>query len=61
MHADEPADLAAERWQAALFPGHPLGRETLGTAASVRRIGPEEIALPDQALPARQHRGGGGR
>ncbi len=25
MHADEPADLAGERWQAALFPDHPLG------------------------------------
>ena len=25
MHADEPADLAAERWTSALFPGHPLG------------------------------------
>ena len=36
MHADEPADLAAERWQSALFPGHPLGRDTLGTASSVQ-------------------------
>ena len=35
MHADEPADLAGERWSAALFPGHPLGRDTLGTAASI--------------------------
>src|SRR6201995_3618864 len=25
MHADEPADLAAERWQADLFPDHALG------------------------------------
>jgi len=37
MHADEPADLAGERWMSALFPAHPLGRDTLGTAASVRR------------------------
>ncbi len=44
MHADEPADLAAERWQEALFPGHPLGRDTLGTAASVRRITRDDIA-----------------
>ena len=36
MHADEPADLAAEHAMAALFPGHPLGRDTLGTASSVR-------------------------
>jgi predicted Zn-dependent peptidase len=43
MHADEPADLAAERWQAALFPGHPLGRDTLGTAASVPRISRDDI------------------
>jgi len=44
MHADEPADLASERWQAALFPDHPLGRDTLGTAASVRRIVRDDIA-----------------
>ena len=43
MHADEPADLAAERWQEALFPGHALGRDTLGTAASVQRISREDI------------------
>jgi predicted Zn-dependent peptidase len=44
MHADEPADLASERWQAALFPGHPLGRDTLGTASSVQRITRDDIA-----------------
>ena len=43
MHADEPADLAAERWQAALFPDHALGRDTLGTASSVRDITREDI------------------
>ena len=43
MHADEPADLASERWQAALFPGHPLGRDTLGAADSVQRLSPEDI------------------
>jgi predicted Zn-dependent peptidase len=43
MHADEPADLASERWQAALFPDHPLGRDTLGTAGSVRSLSREEI------------------
>jgi predicted Zn-dependent peptidase len=43
MHADEPADLAAERWQASLFPGHSLGRDTLGTATSVQAIGREDI------------------
>jgi predicted Zn-dependent peptidase len=43
MHADEPADLAGERWQSALFPGHALGRDTLGTASSVQRITREDI------------------
>jgi predicted Zn-dependent peptidase len=43
MHADEPADLAGERWQAALFPEHPLGRDTLGTASSVQRINRDDI------------------
>jgi predicted Zn-dependent peptidase len=43
MHADEPADLAAERWVDALFPGHPLGRDTLGTAQSVGALGAAEI------------------
>jgi predicted Zn-dependent peptidase len=43
MHADEPADLAAECWQSGLFPGHPLGRDTLGTASSVRRITRDDI------------------
>ena len=28
----------------ALFPDHPLGRDTLGTASSVRRITPDDIA-----------------
>ncbi len=43
MHADEPADLASERWQSALFPDHPLGRDTLGTASSVRRITRDDV------------------
>jgi predicted Zn-dependent peptidase len=43
MHADEPADLASERWQAAMFAGHPLGRDTLGTADSVQGISRDDI------------------
>jgi predicted Zn-dependent peptidase len=35
MHADEPADQAAEESSAALFPDHPLGREVLGSQVSV--------------------------
>ena len=43
MHADEPADFAAEQCTAALFPGHPLGREVLGTAKSVAILDQGEI------------------
>ncbi len=35
MHADEPADLVGETAMRALFPGHPLGRDTLGSPESV--------------------------
>lgn len=35
MHADEPTELAAERFVAAMYPGHPLGRDTLGTPESI--------------------------
>jgi predicted Zn-dependent peptidase len=35
MHADEPADLAAEQCISGLFPRHPLGREVMGSAPSV--------------------------
>jgi predicted Zn-dependent peptidase len=38
MHADEPADLVVERCFGALFPGHPLGRDALGSAESVGDI-----------------------
>jgi predicted Zn-dependent peptidase len=44
MHADEPADLAGERAMEALYPGHPLGRDTLGTAASVQATTSEDVA-----------------
>jgi predicted Zn-dependent peptidase len=43
MHADEPADIAAEECSAALFPGHPLGREVLGTESSVRAMTADQI------------------
>jgi predicted Zn-dependent peptidase len=43
MHADEPADFAAEQCTAALFPAHPLGREVLGTAQSVVSLDQVEI------------------
>jgi predicted Zn-dependent peptidase len=43
MHADEPADLVAEQWQSSLFPGHALGRDTLGTQATVGALGADDI------------------
>jgi predicted Zn-dependent peptidase len=43
MHADEPSDEAAEQSSAGLFPGHPLGREVLGTQESVAAMTPERI------------------
>ena len=54
MHADEPADLAGERWQASLFPGHPLGRDTLGDGVVGAAHHPRRHrALLRAALPAR--------
>ncbi len=43
MHADEPADEAAEQSSAILFPDHPLGREVLGTESSVTAMTSERI------------------
>jgi predicted Zn-dependent peptidase len=43
MHADEPADQAAEQSSAALFPDHPLGREVLGSQESVSDMTSERI------------------
>jgi predicted Zn-dependent peptidase len=38
MHADEPADFAAEQLMTAMFPAHPLGREVMGTPNSVTSL-----------------------
>jgi predicted Zn-dependent peptidase len=43
MHADEPADLAAENWQQTIFAGHPLGRDTLGNAETVDALTDSDI------------------
>jgi len=43
MHADEPADEAAEQSSAILYPGHPLGREVLGTESSVSTMTADRI------------------
>jgi predicted Zn-dependent peptidase len=43
MHADEPADLVAEDCQCSLFPGHALGRDTLGTQSTVDDLDAADI------------------
>jgi predicted Zn-dependent peptidase len=43
MHADEPSDLVAEQWQSSLFPGHALGRDTLGTQSTVGALEADDI------------------
>jgi len=43
MHADEPADQAAEQSSATLFPDHPLGRDVLGTEASIGSVTAAQI------------------
>jgi len=43
MHADEPAEEAAELCAAALFPDHPLGREVLGEEATVSTLTADEV------------------
>ncbi|HEX4863809.1 MAG TPA: pitrilysin family protein [Acidimicrobiales bacterium] len=44
MHADEPADLVHDVLAAALFPGHPLGRQVLGEADTISRMTRDRIA-----------------
>jgi predicted Zn-dependent peptidase len=44
MHGDEPADLVHDVFAASLWPGHGLGREVLGEAATIAALGPERIA-----------------
>ena len=42
-YKDSPADDVYDKFEEALFAGHPLGRSILGTAASVRKITGEEL------------------
>ena len=42
-YKDSPADEVYDRFEEALYAGHPLGRPILGTPASVRRITAEEL------------------
>ncbi len=43
MHADEPSEEASEQSSSALFPDHPLGREVLGSEASVEAMSVEAV------------------
>jgi predicted Zn-dependent peptidase len=38
MHLDEPADVVFERFSEAIFPGHPLGREVLGSPEIITSV-----------------------
>ena len=42
-YKDSPADEVYDKFEEALFAGHPLGRPILGTAPSVRKISGEEL------------------
>jgi predicted Zn-dependent peptidase len=44
MHNDEPADLVHEVLAEALWPGHPLGRDVLGTEESIEGLTRDDIA-----------------
>src|SRR5438067_8028737 len=44
MHEDEPAEVVHELFTEALYPGHPLGRDVLGTAESISAMSREAIA-----------------
>ena len=45
MHSDEPADLVHDVLSAALFPGHPLGRQVLGEAETISLMTRDQIAV----------------
>jgi len=41
---DDPDDVASVRLFESLFPGHPLGREVLGTAESIEALSRDDVA-----------------
>jgi predicted Zn-dependent peptidase len=43
MHEDEPADLVHDVFCDALYPGHPLGREILGTTETITAMSRDDI------------------
>ena len=44
MHADEPAEEVHDLFNAAMYPGHPLGRDVLGLEGTVRAATRDQIA-----------------
>ncbi|MBV8159347.1 MAG: insulinase family protein [Acidimicrobiia bacterium] len=44
MHEDEPSELVHDLFVEALFPGHPLGREVLGSAETISALSRDAIA-----------------
>ncbi len=44
MHEDEPSELVHDLFTEALFPGHPLGRDVLGTAETITALSRDAIA-----------------
>lgn len=54
MHADEPTDLVHDLLAAALYPGHPLGREVLGEPSTVKAMTRSQI----EAFHAEHYRAG---
>ncbi len=43
MHADEPAEVAADLVTARLFPDHPLGRPVIGSRSSIRSLSRDQV------------------
>ena len=50
---NDPGTIADDRWSAAAFPGHPYGRPTIGTKATVVAIGPDDLRGAQRRLIAR--------
>ena len=43
MYEDAPEDYVFDRYEAALYPGHPLGRPVIGTPESVRSFTRDDV------------------
>ena len=43
MYQDQPQDYVHSLFEAAMFPGHPLGRDIIGTVRSLKATGRDEI------------------